>query len=99
MLLERQCLSQDRGQNGDHASIQIIVACTVRPVTRLMAINESSALACCRGVPGSIDLDFLRHEIFEERVYLQHGVSIRPGATVLDGGAWPSELASAAQIV
>lgn len=35
----------------------------------------------------AIDVAFLQHEIFVQQTYLQHGVRIRPGDTVLDVGA------------
>jgi hypothetical protein len=35
----------------------------------------------------SLDLNFLYKEIFEQRIYLQHGIELQPGNVVLDCGA------------
>ena len=35
----------------------------------------------------AIDVAFLEHEIFTQQTYLQNGVRVRPGDTVLDVGA------------
>ena len=38
-------------------------------------------------IVSSLDMPFLYEEIFEQRTYLQHGVTLHEGAVVLDIGA------------
>ena len=35
----------------------------------------------------TLDIDFLYREIFEQRTYVQHGITITEGSTVMDCGA------------
>ena len=35
----------------------------------------------------TLDIDFLYREIFEQEIYVQHGISIAEGSTVIDCGA------------
>ena len=37
-------------------------------------------------VVSTLDLDFLYREIFEQKLYLQHGIQLRSGDVVLDCG-------------
>lgn len=43
------------------------------------------AIRCRRG--SKREVDFIHHEVFVERSYLQHGITLKPGDTVFDVGA------------
>ena len=59
---------------------KVLMLC-VQPRVQLM-IGRPPVLGA-----SAIDVAFLEHEIFTRQTYLQNGVRIRPGDTVLDVGA------------